>query len=111
MSGCENMKPIDVEYEPSAQNDLEEIKLIADNDNENCQLEMICTSCYCHSHWAVCEWSPLCQHAGDDDFDLSVNGYLAYKDMKDGKSKSNAAKTHKLSIHDFFLYRKARGLT
>lgn len=104
------MKTIDIEYDLIAQNDLDEVKFIADNDNENLQLEMICTSCHCHPFWAVCEWSPLCPHAGKDDHDLSVKGYLACKDMKDGKSNSDAAKAHGISVHDFFLYRKAIGL-
>ena len=61
----------------------------------------------CHQCWQECEHVPICPHARLDDYSFSINASLALDNLNNGKSKTDCAKAHGISVREFYLYRKA----
>lgn len=89
------------------------LKLQANNDNkEQLVYAEVCTSCYCKPRWTLCDAAGVCSHGKESDAVFNALAYRAFSDFKSGRIKllSEAAKANGISVHDFYRYRKARGL-
>lgn len=86
-------------------------KLKPGNDNETKDYQKVCTSCHCKLWWVICDCAGVCSHGNESDSIFSAHAYKAYSDFKSGriKLKCDAARENGISIHNFYLYRKAMG--
>lgn len=87
------------------------LRLKPANDNEINGYQTVCTSCYCKPWWVICDAAGVCSHGKESDCWFNAYAYKAYSDFKSGriKIKCDAARENGISIHEFWLYRKAMG--